>query len=73
MQPETSGVSVVKEEPDGFRIDGNALVFEKEVYINVYRLDGRLVFSGITRCLDVLDKGIYIVKVDGKYKKVIIK
>ncbi len=73
VQQETSGVSVVKEEPDGFRIDGNALVFEKEVYINVYRLDGRLVFSGITRCLDALDKGIYIVKVDGEYKKVMVK
>lgn len=71
--PEASGIFYVEKEPAGFRIAGNAVIFEKETFVGVYRIDGSTVFSGKTRCVDGLGKGLYIIKVDGKNKKVMIK
>lgn len=71
--PEASGIFYVEKEPAGFRIAGNAVVFEKETYAGVYRIDGSMVFFGKTQRVNGLGKGLYVIRVDGKYKKVMIK
>lgn len=71
--PEASGIFYVEKEPAGFCIVGNAVIFEKETFVGVYRIDGSTVFSGKTRRVDGLSKGLYVIRVDGKYKKVMIR
>lgn len=71
--PETSGVFYVEKEPAGFRIAGNAIILEKETFIGVYRIDGSTVFSGKTLRVDGLGKGEYVIRMDGKYKKVMVR
>lgn len=71
--PEASGIFYVEKEPAGFRIVGNAVIFEKETLVGVYRIDGSTVFSGKTLRVDGLGKGLYVIRVDGKYRKVMIR
>lgn len=71
--PEASVISSVEKEPAGFRITGNTVVFEKETYVGVCRIDGSTVFSGKTRCVEGLGKGLYVIRADGKYRKVMIR
>ena len=69
----SAGIHTIGEEPCCVRVEDISIIFDDVFSVCVFRADGALVYSGTTDCIAGLDKGIYIVRYDDKYKKVIIR
>lgn len=57
----------------GFHVNGNRLYIDQDANINLYSVDGRLVYSGIVDGSVELSSGIYILSINGTTHKIAIK
>lgn len=71
VKEQTTGVQVNQEEL-AVKICNGTIVLNEAADVNVYRMNGTMVFSGKVQTIEGLDKGFYIVRIGSRSKKVIL-
>lgn len=71
VKEQTTGVQVNQEELE-VKICNGTIVLNEVADVNVYRINGTMVFSGRVQTIEGLDRGIYIVRIGSRSKKVIL-
>ncbi len=68
-----SSIEDIETDTVGFHVNGNRLYIAQEANINLYSVDGKLVYSGIVDGSVELFSGIYILSINGNTHKIAIK
>lgn len=66
-------IDEVSTETVDFSVNGHQLIFNKNVPVVIYSIDGQIVFNGVTDAAVELSSGIYLLKVGNKTHKIVIK
>lgn len=72
LPDETSGVLSVEKDLPVMNVSDGCIIFDDDVDVVVYRMDGTSVFSGKTRCVCGLRRGVYIVRTGRMTKKIVM-
>lgn len=70
---DVSGIALMGKEMPDVRIGKGAILLDEETDMVVYKDNGIMVYSGRTRVVDNLPRGLYIVRIGRQSKKIFVK
>lgn len=68
-----TSIDKISTETIGFSVNGNKLSVDKNSPVSIYSIDGKLIHNGVTDDSIELDSGIYLLSINNKTHKIIIK